>query len=149
MLLNLSKLLRLSLIRLMQLLHPFHHYHVSKIMLETRDDGLFLVLSDRTYRIRGLDKNASTDQLKVQLMVQRGEAFFIDKLDLYSSKRQMFINQACVELGVSDDVIKKDLGKLLLALEQEQLKKNDSEVVSADKHSPAQSVRRLLGFVAR
>ena len=98
----------------------------SGITLETCDDGLFIILGERSYRIRGLDKNASTDQLKVQLMVQRGEAFFIDKLDLYSSKqRQIFINQACVELGVSDEIIKKDLGKVLLALEQEQLKKSD------------------------
>ncbi len=100
------------------------------VMLETRDDGLFIILGERTYRVRGLDKNASTDQLKVQLMVQCGEAFFIDKLDLYASKqRQIFINQACVELGVSDEMIKKDLGKVLLALEQEQLKKHDLENV--------------------
>lgn len=109
----------------------------SSVTLETRDDGLFIILGDRdaaprTYRIRGLDKNASTDQLKVQLMVQRGDAFFIDKLDLYSSKqRQIFINQACVELGLSDEVIKKDLGKVLLALEQEQLKKDDLQALSA------------------
>jgi DNA primase len=104
----------------------------STALLETREDGLFLILGERTYRVRGLDKNASTDQLKVQLMVQRGEAFFIDKLDLYASKqRQIFINQSCVELGVSDEIIKKDLGKLLLALEQEQLKKNDSDIVPA------------------
>jgi len=100
----------------------------STVTLETRDDGLFLVLGDRTYRVRGLDKNASTDQLKIQLLAQRGEAFFIDKLDLYSSKqRQIFINQAGVELGVSDEVLKKDLGKLLLALEQEQLRKNEDD----------------------
>jgi DNA primase len=98
------------------------------VNIETREDGLFLTLGERLYRVRGLDKNASADQLKVQLMVQRGEAFFIDKLDLYASKqRQIFINQACVELGVSDDVIKKDLGKLLLALEQQQLKKDDDK----------------------
>ncbi len=93
---------------------PIPPLPTSTVMLETRDDGLFLVLGDRTYRVRGLDKNASTDQLKVQRMVQRSEAFFIDKLDLYSGKqRQIFINQACVELGASDDIIKKDLGKLL------------------------------------
>ncbi len=106
-------------------------------LLETRDDGLFLILGERTYRVRGLDKNASTDQLKIQLLAQRGEGFFIDKLDLYSSKqRQIFINQACVELGVSDEIIKKDLGKLLLALEQEQLRKNDDKNVL----SPVQSL---------
>ena len=116
---------------------PFPALPTSTVTLETRDDGLFLLLGDRTYRVRGLDKNASTDQLKIQLLAQRGEAFFIDKLDLYSSKqRQIFINQACVELGVSDEVLKKDLGKLLLALEQEQLKKE------ADKNplSPSQTI---------
>lgn len=106
----------------------------STVTLETREDGLFLILGDRTYRVRGLDNNASTDHLKVQLMVQRGEAFFVDKLDLYSSKqRQIFINQACVELGVGDEVIKKDLGKVLLALEQAQLKKESSAPVSASE----------------
>jgi DNA primase len=102
------------------------------IILEIREEGLFLNLGERTYRVRGLDNNANSEHLKIQLLVQRGDAFFIDKLDLYSSKqRQVFINQACIELGVSDDVLKKDLGKLLLALEQEQLKKNDSESVPA------------------
>jgi DNA primase len=98
----------------------------STVTLESRDDGLFMVLSDRTYRIRGFDKNTSTEQLKIQLYVQHKDAFFIDKLDLYSGKqRQIFIHQAGVELGLSDEIIKKDLGKLLLALEQEQLKKED------------------------
>jgi DNA primase len=111
---------------------PIPSLPTSTVTLETRDDGLFLVLGDRTYRIRGLDKNVSTDQLKIQLLAQRGEAFFIDKLDLYSSKqRQIFINQACVELGVSDEIIKKDLGKVLLSLEQEQLKKSDDVTLSA------------------
>ena len=45
----------------------------------------------------------------------------MDKLDLYSSKqRQVFINQASVELGVKDEVLKKDLGKVLLTLEEQQ-----------------------------
>ncbi len=100
--------------------------------LETRDDGLYLTFGEgnqvRVYRVRGLENNPNHEQLKIQLYAQRGEGFFIDKLDLYSSKqRQVFINQACVELGLSDEVIKKDLGKLLLALEQEQLKKNTDD----------------------
>ena len=45
----------------------------------------------------------------------------MDKLDLYSSKqRQVFINQASVELGLKDDIVKKDLGKVLLTLEEQQ-----------------------------
>jgi len=43
----------------------------------------------------------------------------LDKLDLYSSKqRQVFINQASVECGIEPDIIKSDLGKVLLQLEQ-------------------------------
>ncbi len=108
------------------------------VVLETRDNGLFLTLGDRHYRIRGFDKNADVEQLKIQLYVQRGEAFFIDKLDLYSSKqRQIFINQACAELGVGDEIIKKDLGKVLLALEQEQLKENAAPILSNECLSEA------------
>jgi DNA primase len=107
---------------------PVPSLPASTINLESREDGLFLIIGDRTYRVRGLENNPNHDQLKIQLLAQRGDAFFIDKLDLYSSKqRQIFINQACVELGLSDEVIKKDLGKLLLALEQQQLKKDDDK----------------------
>ncbi len=92
-------------------------------------------LGERHYRIRGLHKNMSYDQLKVNLLVTRLErdaqgcanaagagsagAVHIDTFDLYASRpRQAFINQASGELGVQDDVIKKDLGKVLLKLEE-------------------------------
>lgn len=109
----------------------------AQLALETREDGLYTTLGEgnqaRTYRVRGLENNTRPEELKIQLLVQRGEAFFIDKFDLYSSKqRQIFINQSCLELGLSDDVIKKDLGKLLLALEQQQSRKSE-----ADKNNPA------------
>lgn len=122
---------------------PFPSLPASTFPLEIRDDGLYAPLGEgnqaRMYRVRGLEQNTSTEQLKIQLYVQRGEGFFIDKLDLYSSKqRQIFINQACVELGLSDEVIKKDVGKLLLALEQQQSRKNES-----DKTNPAAAVQSL------
>jgi DNA primase len=40
----------------------------STVNLESRDDGLFLVLGDRTYRVRGLENNPNHDQLKIQLL---------------------------------------------------------------------------------
>lgn len=93
----------------------------SGISVQHGDNELFITLSDRLYRIRGLDKNTGYDQLKIQLLVKRDELFHMDKLDLYSSKqRQVFINQASVELGVKDEVLKKDLGKVLLTLEEQQ-----------------------------
>ena len=78
-----------------------------------------ITLGERHYRIRGLHKNMSYDQLKVNLLVTKGDHVHIDTFDLYASRpRQAFINQACGELGMQDDVIKKDLGKVLLKLEE-------------------------------
>ena len=96
------------------------------IDIKNTETETLITLGDRLYRVRGLDKNTSMDQLKIQLLVRKGDVFHMDKLDLYSSKqRQVFINQACVELGVKDEVIKKDLGKVLLALEEQQAKQQD------------------------
>lgn len=82
------------------------------------DHEITIRLGDRLYRIRGIQKNMSHEQLKVNVLVNRGEHVHIDTFDLYSSRpRQTFINQASSELGVQDDVIKKDLGKVLLKLE--------------------------------
>ena len=52
------------------------------------------------------------------MLAARGESFFADHLDLHSARqRQVFVKQAAEELGVGEDVVKKDLGKVLLALE--------------------------------
>jgi DNA primase len=63
--------------------------------VKTTKTETLITLGDRTYRVRGFDKNSGSDQLKINLMVKRDEAMHLDKLDLYSSKqRQVFINQA-------------------------------------------------------
>jgi DNA primase len=86
---------------------------------EVGEREVTMVLGDRHYRVRGLQKNMSYDQLKINLLVVKGEHIHIDTFDLYASRpRQAFINQASVELGVQDDVIKHDLGKVLLKLEE-------------------------------
>ena len=81
-------------------------------------------LGERRYRIRGLEKNLNYDQLKINLLVSHpafdgvGEAVHVDTLDLYQSRpRGVFIKQAAVELGLKEDIIKHDLGKILLKLE--------------------------------
>jgi len=89
------------------------------IPMEIKDQDIYLTLSDRQYRIKGFDIKSHSDQLKINLMIAKGEAMHLDKLDLYSSKqRQVFINQASVECGIEPDIIKSDLGKVLLQLEQ-------------------------------
>jgi DNA primase len=82
----------------------------------------------RRYRVRGLEKNASYECLKVNVLVSApsedgSDAVHVDTLDLYQARhRAAFIAAASIELGLAGDVIKADLAKLLLALETEQEK---------------------------
>lgn len=100
------------------------------------DHEIIIELGDRVYRVRGLQKNMSYEQLKINLLVNRGEHVHIDTFDLYSSRpRQTFINQASSELGVQDEVIKKDLGKVLLKLEELQ-EKQIKNTLTPEKEAP-------------
>ncbi len=96
----------------------------SDIKADVKDNEIVITLGDRRYRIRGLEKNLSFDVLKVNLLVSRpafdgaGESLHVDTFDLYQQRpRGAFIKQAAVELGVKEEVIKADLGKILLKLE--------------------------------
>lgn len=89
-----------------------------EIPMQETDNEIVFTLGDRHYRVKGFNKTLASDALKVNLMASRNEEYHMDKLDLYASKqRQVFVNQASVELGVEPDVIKRDLGKVLLQLE--------------------------------
>lgn len=86
-----------------------------------------IAFGDRHYRVRGLEKNASYDCLKVNVLASRevdgaaAEGVHVDTFDLYQARhRATFVRAAAAELGVAEDVIKADLAKLLLALETEQ-----------------------------
>lgn len=80
-----------------------------------------LVLGDRRYRVRGLEKNLAYDVLKVNVRVSCGAAMHVDTLDLYQAKaRAVFVRLAAVEIGVEEAVVNRDLGQLLLALEAQQ-----------------------------
>lgn len=85
---------------------------------------LLLSLGDRHWRIRGWQKNLSPEQMRVNVQVRRDAsdkadaAYYVDTLDVYSAKqRAVYIKQAAVELGVQEDTIKRDLGKVMLKLE--------------------------------
>jgi DNA primase catalytic core len=78
-----------------------------------------LTLGDRRYRVRGLAKNLSFELLKVNLLAARGDRFYVDPLDLYSAKqRASYITHAALELQSPDNILKSDLGKVLMRLEQ-------------------------------
>lgn len=107
-------------------------------------------IGDRAYRVRGLLKNTEQGQLKINLMACNESGYHTDVLELYNAKqRQVFINQAHIELGVKDEVVKKDLGKVLLKLEtlqdeQRLHKKADDKTIavslSTDEHNAAMAL---------
>ena len=92
--------------------------------LAVESDRIEWVAGDRAYRVRGLEKNLSHEQMRINLSVSRAERYHVDTLDLYSARqRQLFIRQAAEELGVEGAVVKRDLGRLLGELEAHQEKR--------------------------
>ena len=102
-------------------------------VLEQRGEYYVLKLGARHYRVGGLEKNNSLEVLKITLRLRiieqnsegQGSALFhLDSLDLYrDSERRRFIERAAEETRLEKELIKRDLGKLLLALEEEQEKR--------------------------
>ena len=82
-------------------------------------DEVVVSIEDRRYRVRGLEKNASFEVMKVNVVASREEGFHVDTLDLYAARpRAAFIKLAAVEMGVKEEVVKRDLGRVLLKLEE-------------------------------
>ncbi len=93
----------------------------------TRADEIVIEHGDRRWRVLGLSVNTSYERLRVHLFVSRetGEprtsGFFVDTVELYSARqRSSFVEQAADELGLDRDVVKRDLGHVLLVLEARQ-----------------------------
>ena len=93
----------------------------------TDDEAVFRI-ADRLYRLRGLAKTTN-QSAKLHVTVSRdGVGFeadspipgrFVDIFDLFQSKaRWSFQKSAAADIGVSEDVVKRDLGRLLLAVEE-------------------------------
>jgi hypothetical protein len=78
-------------------------------------------LGQREYRVGGLEKNNSLEVLKVAVRLRYGEAFHLDSFDMaQDGQRRRFIERAAEETGLEKDLIKRDIGRLLLALEATQ-----------------------------
>lgn len=72
----------------------------------------------RRYRVRGLQKNLGYEVMRVNVLAATPERFYVDTLDLYAAKaRGSFVVQTAAELALAEDVIKADLGKVLMKLE--------------------------------
>ena len=126
------------------------------VPVEKRGEDIFLMQGERRYRVRGLNKNLSYELLKVNVLLSgrtpRGEsAFHVDTLDLYSARqRSGFTKQAAEELGIKEEVIRRDLGRVLLKLEElqdEQIKqalapKEEAVTISDDDRDEALELLR-------
>ena len=86
---------------------------------DVREHEVVLELGGRRWRVRGLERNTSFERLRVNLLVAAGDLFHVDSLDLYSARqRGLFLKQAAVELEVKREVLAKELGRVLLKLEE-------------------------------
>ena len=98
----------------------------------------------RRYRIRGMEKNHSSQQLKVNILAVRDELVHLDTLDLYKARsRTSFIKATASELYVDVDVIKRDMGAVLLQLEQ--LQHDRIEAATQTQQPPELSADRKTG----
>lgn len=115
--------------------------------LEVKGEEIFTNFGPRQYRIRGLFKNLSFEVLRVNMRVGVGDPYHLDTLDLYQSKaRDHYIKKAAEELGIKETVIKADLGKILLKLEELQVEAIEKKLKPEEKEivlSPAQETEAL------
>jgi len=86
--------------------------------LVVNGDAADLTIGDRSYRVGNLARNLSPNAMRVTLRVSRGEKVHVDTIELLSDRaRQLYVKRAADELAVEAEVVKKDLGRLLLELE--------------------------------
>jgi DNA primase catalytic core len=83
-------------------------------------DELVAVSGGRRWRVRGIHKNLSREVLKVNVHVAGDGGFHVDNLDLYAARQRfVFLKHAAHELAVDEDTLKKDLGQLLVLVEEQ------------------------------
>lgn len=99
------------------------------VKLTQLGEDYIIEIGDRFYRIRGLQKNTSFEVLKVNLRLMHCEDYYLDTLDLYRAKERLhFINSAASETNLKPELLKRDLGKVLLQLEAVQEQRIKAEL---------------------
>ena len=122
----------------------------ASLEVEIKDNEIIIPIGNRSYRIRGLARNTNGfDSMKVNILARKGEAFFVDTLDIYAARgRNAFIKEASRELALEEEIIKRDLGKVLLKLEELQdsfalanIETKKIEITEADKKKALELLR--------
>ena len=108
------------------------------VELERSGEAHTLILGERLYQVRGLDKNHTLEVMKMtlRLMEPRG-LFHLDQVDLCKDQdRRRFCERAAEETRHDRELIKRDLGKLLLACERAQEARLNAPVESEAAAAP-------------
>jgi DNA primase len=93
-------------------------------VVETKSGELRVQIEERRWRVRGISSATSFESLRVNLLVARerprgGEVFHLDTLDLYSARaRGAFARAAGKELGLPEELVARDMGRVLLTCEE-------------------------------
>jgi DNA primase catalytic core len=116
--------------------------------LQRLGDYHTFALGPRIYRIGGLEKNNSLDVLRISLRIRHAEEMHTDAIDLLKdADRRRFIERAAEETRLDRELIKRDLGKLLLALEEAQetriLSPNDAMTSDAQQMTEPERAEAL------
>ena len=115
-------------------------------------------LGSRAYRVGGLEKNGSLDVIKITLRIQHNDLFHLDNLDLTQDvHRRRFIDRAHEETRLEKELIKRDLGKLLFALEDAQTQRLNQKPetgslkaeLSADEYEEAMTFLQSPNLIDR
>ena len=114
---------------------------------ESVGDEAVFTFGSRRFRVRGLRKNMSYDALKVNVLITLAEGFHVDSFDLYSARqRHTFIHQAAMELHLEEDILKKDLGRVLLKLESMQERQIREALEPKDKPVVVEDAERVAAM---
>lgn len=129
---------------------------IADVPIEVKGNEILILLGDRRWRIRGLSPEQTPGQLKINLLVSRGEYFHVDTLDLYAARlRGVYLKQAAAELSFAEDTLKRDLGAVLLKLEALQAERANTKLttptltITADEKAAAMTLLRDPKLIER
>jgi DNA primase catalytic core len=104
-----------------------------QIKAEIKNGEVVIPRGDRRWRIRGLEKNMAFEVLRVNVLCGCSDLFHVDTFDLYNARhRQAYLKVAAEELQLKESILKKDLGRVLLKLEELQ-EQQISQALNPDK----------------
>jgi DNA primase len=131
--------------------------------IKVASDEVTVTMKPREYRVLGLEKNTSLGVMRVNVRVSgvnaRGEWMYHgDTLDMeLARQRSMFIKQTAHELGIKEELIHREVGKLWTVLgdvQREQMKKlleapPDEALMTAEEQSAAIDLLRDPRLIER